>query len=50
MKTPEIGDIIVTRNGERWICATSETIREKTGVDLSIHYAEEYPIKAYRRG
>ena len=45
MKTPEPGDVIVTRNGMRWICATRETILEKTGVDL-ISYAV-YPIKAY---
>ena len=46
MKIPEIGDIIVTRNGERWICATSATIREKTGLDPDIRYADN-PIKAY---
>lgn len=46
MKIPEIGDIIVTRNGGRWICATSATIREKTGLDPDIHYADK-PIKAY---
>lgn len=46
MKPPEPGDVIVTRNGMRWICATSETIREKTGSDLVTHYAE-YTIKAY---
>ena len=46
MKIPEIGDIIVTRNGERWICATSATIREKAGLNPDIHYAG-YPIKAY---
>ena len=46
MKTPEIGDIIVTRNGMRWICATSATIREKIGVDPDIKYAVD-PIKAY---
>ena len=47
MKTPEIGDVIVTRNGMRWICATSETIREKVGADPDIHYADD-PIKAHR--
>lgn len=46
MKTPEIGDVIVTRNGMRWICATRETIREKVGIDPDIHYAG-YPIKAH---
>ena len=46
MKTPELGDVIVTRNGMRWICATSETIREKVGADPDIHYADD-PIKAY---
>lgn len=46
MKTPELGDVIVTRNGMRWICATRETIRKKVGVDPDIHYAG-YPIKAY---
>ena len=46
MKIPEIGDIIVTRNGKRWICATSATIREKTGLDPDIRYADN-PIKAY---
>ena len=46
MKTPELGDVIVTRNGMRWICATSETIREKFGFDPDINYAG-YPIKAY---
>lgn len=46
MKIPEIGDIIVTRNGELWICATSAAIREKTGLDPDIHYADN-PIKAY---
>ena len=49
MKTPEIGDVIVTRNGMRWICATCETIREKVGVDLNCGFHEYaiYPIKAY---
>lgn len=47
MKIPELGDVIVTRNGMRWICATSETIREKVGADPDIHYADD-PIKAYR--
>ncbi len=47
MNPPEIGDVIVTRNGMRWICATSETIREKLGVDPDINYADD-PIKAYR--
>ena len=46
MKTPEIGDVIVTRNGMRWICATSETILEKVGIDPDIRYADN-PIKAY---
>ena len=46
MKIPELGDVIVTRNGMRWICATRETIREKIGMDPAIHYAG-YPIKAY---
>lgn len=46
MKIPEIGDVIVTRNGKRWICATSETIREKVGIDPDINYAHD-PIKAY---
>ena len=46
MKTPEPGDVIVTRNGMRWICATSDAIREKVGLDPDTHYAE-YPIKAY---
>ena len=46
MKIPEPGDVIVTRNGERWICATSETIREKTGADPDIRYAD-VPIKAH---
>ena len=30
----------------RWICATSTTIREKTGADPDIHYAD-VQIKAY---
>ena len=47
MKNPEIGDVIVTRNGMSWICATSETIREKVGVDPDINYADD-PIKAHR--
>lgn len=47
MKTPELGDIIVTRNGMRWVCATSDTIREKTGGDPDINYADA-PIKAHR--
>ncbi len=46
MKIPEIGDMIVTRNGKRWICATSATILEKVGIDPDIHYTN-YPIKAY---
>ena len=48
MKTPELGDIIVTRNGMCWVCATSETIREKVGADADpdIYYAN-VPIKAY---
>ena len=46
MIIPEIGDVIVTRNGMRWICATSATIREKAGLNPDIHYAG-YPIKAY---
>jgi hypothetical protein len=46
MKIPELGDLIVTRNGKRWICATSETIREKVGVDPDINYPN-YPIKAH---
>ena len=46
MKIPEIGDTIVTRNGERWICATSATILEKVGIDPDINY-ECDPIKAY---
>lgn len=46
MKIPELGDMIVTRNGMQWICATSETIREKTGYDPDIFYAD-VPIKAY---
>lgn len=46
MKPPELGDVIVTRNGERWICATRDTIREKTGADPDIHCADD-PIKAY---
>lgn len=44
MKIPEIGDLIVTRNGKRWICATSETIREKVGIDPSF---VRDPIKAH---
>lgn len=60
MKPPELGDVIVTRNGMRWICATFETIREKVAVDLNRGYREyasypicgypeyaSYPIKAY---
>ena len=46
MKIPELGDLIVTRNGKRWICATSETIREKVGIDPDINYARD-PIKAH---
>lgn len=46
MKIPELGDMIVTRNGKRWICATSATILEKVGIDPDIHYADN-PIKAY---
>lgn len=46
MKNPELGDMIVTRNGKRWICATSETIREKVGSDPDINYARD-PIKAH---
>ena len=46
MKIPEPGDVIVTRNGMRWICATRETIREKTGSDPDIRYADN-PIKAH---
>ena len=46
MKIPKIGDTIVTRNGERWICATSATILEKVGIDPDINY-ECDPIKAY---
>ena len=46
MKTPELGDTIVTRNGKRWICATSATIIEKVGIDPDIHYTND-PIKAY---
>lgn len=46
MKIPELGDLIVTRNGKRWICATSETIREKVGIDPDVHYARD-PIKAH---
>ena len=46
MKIPEIGDTIVTRNGERWICATSATILDKVGIDPDIHYTND-PIKAY---
>ena len=46
MKFPEIGNIIVTRNGMRWICATSDTIREKIGANPDIHYVDA-PIKAY---
>ena len=46
MKIPEIGDVIVTRNGERWICTTSATIREKAGLNPDIHYAD-VQIKAY---
>ncbi len=49
MKIPEIGDMFVTRNGMRWICATSETILEKVGVDLNrgFHEYAIYPIKAH---
>ncbi len=46
MKIPELGDMIVTRNGKRWICATSATILEKVGIDPDIHYTND-PIKAY---
>lgn len=46
MKNPELGDMIVTRNGKRWICATSETIREKVGSDPDVYYAND-PIKAH---
>ena len=46
MKIPELGDMIVTRNGMRWVCATSETIREKVGANPDTFYAD-VPIKAY---
>lgn len=46
MKIPEPGDMIVTRNGKRWICATSATILEKVGIDPDINYAND-PIKAH---
>ena len=49
MIIPKIGDVFVTKNGMRWICATSETILEKVGVDLNRGYPEysAAPIKAY---
>ena len=46
MKTPEFGDIIVTNNDERWICADSQTIFEKVGSTPDVIY-KQYPIKAY---
>ena len=46
MKTPEFGDIIVTNNDRRWVCADSNTIIEKVGSDPMKGYAED-PIKAY---
>ena len=46
MKTPEFGDIIITNNDERWICADSQTIFEKVGSTPNVIY-KQYPIKAY---
>lgn len=46
MKTPEFGDIIVTNNDERWICADSHTIFEKVSANPDIKYKQD-PIKAY---
>lgn len=46
MKTPEFGDIIVTNNDERWICADSQTIFEKVGSTPDVLH-KQVPIKAY---
>lgn len=46
MKTPEFGDIIVTNNDERWICADSQTIFEKVGSTPDVIH-KQVPIKAY---
>ena len=46
MKTPEFGDIIVTNNDKRWICADSQTIFEKVGSNPDVAF-KQYPIKAY---
>ncbi len=46
MKIPELGDIIVTNNDERWVCADSQTIFEKVGSTPDVIY-KQVPIKAY---
>ena len=46
MKNPEFGDIIVTNNDHRWICADIQTIREKVGAYPAPIYAKA-AIKAY---
>lgn len=46
MKYPEHGDIIVTRNGKRWVCADSATIKKMIGNDPDVHYKDD-AIKAY---
>ena len=46
MKNPEFGDVIVTNNGKRWVCADSKTILEKVGVDPDVGYYKS-AIKAY---
>ena len=46
MKNPEFGDIIITNNGKRWVCADVKTIREKVRVNPDAKYFNN-AIKAY---